>query len=320
MSDQKSVLVTFILIENIWPYTLNATDDDDFSVSLGPCVLDIGDPCTPDKILFYLYTSESKENAVNITVKDIAIPPGYDVNADTKVLIHGYAGNVGFKGMVAIRRDWGALVRLPCYPTAVFNTVQAGRCTALLLSNIASLQKGDVGDFHVLGFSLGAHVASFASNNFEKLHGKKLRRITGLDPALPFFASLSNSWKLDQQDADFVDVIHTNSGVFGKIENTGHVDFYVNHGFLQPACSQADNVPLCSHNMSLVYFGESITVGKSNGFWGIRCSGLIDGLVGSCQNSSDDLALMGEYCATNTRGVYFVRTRDRPPYGLGKPV
>lgn len=63
--------------------------------------------------------------------------------------------------------------------------------------------------------------------------------ISGLDPALPFFASLSRSWKLDASDARFVDVIHTNVGVLGKIDHTGHVDFYVNGGSIQPACNSS---------------------------------------------------------------------------------
>lgn len=60
-----------------------------------------------------------------------------------------------------------------------------------------------------------------------------------LDPALPFFATLNNDWKLDPKDAGFVDVIHTSAGVFGKIESLGHIDFYVNGGSLQPHCNTA---------------------------------------------------------------------------------
>lgn len=61
----------------------------------------------------------------------------------------------------------------------------------------------------------------------------------GLDPALPFFATLNNEWKLDPNDAAFVDVIHTSAGVFGKLETLGHLDFYVNGGSLQPQCNNA---------------------------------------------------------------------------------
>lgn len=41
----------------------------------------------------------------------------------------------------------------------------------------------------------------------------------GLDPALPFFATARSQFKLDSSDADFVDVIHTNAGMFGKLES-----------------------------------------------------------------------------------------------------
>lgn len=63
--------------------------------------------------------------------------------------------------------------------------------------------------------------------------------VIGLDPALPFFATFKDEWKLDPSDAVFVDVIHTSAGVFGKIEALGHVDFYVNGGTLQPSCNNA---------------------------------------------------------------------------------
>lgn len=113
-----------------------------------------------------------------------------------------------------------------------------------------------VRDIHAIGFSLGAHVAAFASNAIEQSVGHRFDRITGklniilkfrktrhpkshatgLDPALPFFASGDINWKLDKTDAGFVDIIHTNAGIFGKIEPSGHVDYYVNGGQIQPAC------------------------------------------------------------------------------------
>ena len=66
----------------------------------------------------------------------------------------------------------------------------------------------------------------------------------GLDPALPFFATARQHWKLDLTDADFVDVIHTNAGIFGKIETCGHVDFYINNGQSQPSCENENSKKL----------------------------------------------------------------------------
>ena len=41
---------------------------------------------------------------------------------------------------------------------------------------------------------------------------QKVARITGLDPARPYFETLNHDAILEKSDALFVDVIHTNSG------------------------------------------------------------------------------------------------------------
>lgn len=64
--------------------------------------------------------------------------------------------------------------------------------------------------------------------------------ISALDPAGPLFHE--SEVRLREDDAEFVDVIHTNSGPAssGKLgidRNVGHIDFYPNGGSKQPACS-----------------------------------------------------------------------------------
>jgi pancreatic triacylglycerol lipase len=58
--------------------------------------------------------------------------------------------------------------------------------------------------FHLVGHSLGAHTAGYAG---DRVAG--VARITGLDPAEPYFENFHTSVRLDPSDADFVDVIHT---------------------------------------------------------------------------------------------------------------
>lgn len=134
--------------------------------------------------------------------------------------------------------DWGKLAQLPCYPTAVLNTRQAGECLGAFLLQLQPLfgAQRNFERLHLIGFSLGAHVASFASNIVQRHTAVLFDRLTGLDPALPFFTTTSRASKLDRTDARFVDVVHTNAGIFGKIETSGHIDFYMNGGQTQSAC------------------------------------------------------------------------------------
>uniref|UniRef100_A0A182MGH1 Lipase domain-containing protein n=1 Tax=Anopheles culicifacies TaxID=139723 RepID=A0A182MGH1_9DIPT len=160
---------------------------------------------------------------------------------------------------------------------------------------------------------------------------------------------------MDQSDADFVDVIHTNAGVYGKIEACGHVDFYMNGGQNQPGCEKDSNQPLCSHKMSAAYFAESIN--SKQGFWATRCTSYFAYFFGFCKyrveqqqqqqqqsliadedssrqeetttqpdmatqgennNVQDtDRILMGEYCSNTVEGVYFVPTNPKPPFAMG---
>lgn len=194
--------------------------------------------------------------------------------------------------------DWGHLAKYPCYPSAAFNTRQAGACIANFLLKLEENHKMEfkASQVHAIGFSLGAHVVAFTSNMLENKTNERFKRITGLDPALPFFATTNDDWKLDQGDAEFVDVIHTNAGLFGKIERCGDVDFYVNGGRTQPQCKKAKNKPLCSHLMANEYFAESIWT--SSGFFGTICDDYIEFVFGWCEDDtrSEDVPEMGENC------------------------
>lgn len=62
-----------------------------------------------------------------------------------------------------------------------------------------------------------------------------------MDPAKPLFISAKNNRKLSKDDAEFVDIIHTDVLERGILATAGHADFYVNGGIEQPGCrSQND--------------------------------------------------------------------------------
>lgn len=91
---------------------------------------------------------------------------------------------------------------------------------------------------HLIGHSLGAQTVAFAGKEMQVLtKGQKIGRITGLDPAGPLFQGFPSTEHLYITDADFVDVTHTDGGVFGYESADASVDFYANGGsFLQPGC------------------------------------------------------------------------------------
>jgi hypothetical protein len=114
----------------------------------------------------------------------------------------------------------------------------------------------------------------------EKIPG--LGRISGLDPAEPYFQNMPEFTRLDPSDATLVDTIHTDSRSilllgYGMSQPCGHLDFYPNDGFQQPGC-EVTQVPLnliqakdlnplelaqreviaCNHNRAIYYFLESI--------------------------------------------------------------
>ena len=63
----------------------------------------------------------------------------------------------------------------------------------------------------------------------------------GLDPAGPSFDSYDIMIGLNPWAANFVDAIHTDGwgltpAYYGTLEALGHIDFYPNKGYHQPAC------------------------------------------------------------------------------------
>lgn len=89
-------------------------------------------------------------------------------------------------------------------------------------------------NIHLIGHSLGAHVSGGAGSliaNQTKYNGKKIGRISGLDPAGPLFDKVflgeSTQRRLQYGDADFVDVYHTARWTYGTSQTSdGDVDFF----------------------------------------------------------------------------------------------
>lgn len=112
------------------------------------------------------------------------------------------------------------------YTWSAFNTDEIGEHVGRALVKVIKFVQ--LSNIHVIGHSLGSHIAGAAGRSFQLESGKRLPRITGLDPANPCFNEGESLTGLQRGDADFIDVIHTNSGVLGKRHHMGDVDFYPN--------------------------------------------------------------------------------------------
>ncbi|KAL4715542.1 hypothetical protein ACJJTC_009168 [Scirpophaga incertulas] len=299
---------------------------NDFSECVSPPM-----ECPNVNITFWLYTRANKDNPHQLFANDassIKSAP-WVKDAPIKILIHGYTGWKDFSPNTEIRPaymqccdyniisvDYNPIAREPCYMSAARNTELVGKCTAQLLDELVSKFGFDINKFHPIGFSLGGQVAGYIGNY---LQSGKLYRITALDPAMPLFVTNDKNKKVDPSDGLFVDVLHTNALWKGKLEASGHVDFYANGGLTQPGCKPTANQSKsgCDHARAPVYFAESITT--EEGCYASKCLSWFSYLIGWCEDSrSDDTILFGEYVPYNSSGLYFFSTNSESPYCRGK--
>ncbi|KAF2900653.1 hypothetical protein ILUMI_05532 [Ignelater luminosus] len=176
-----------------------------------------------------------------------------DLNIDlpVKLIIHGFTENITvlwYKAIVdaylikndynLILVDWSIKANLP-YFDAVESSSSVGSSIGDFLIKLITTKKIYLDNVHIIGHSLGSHVAGFVGKRIFKITKSKVSRITGLDPAGPLFEipSKSPEYRLSKEDAKFVDIIHTDGGIFGFKASIGHADFFPNGGTaIQSGC------------------------------------------------------------------------------------
>ncbi|XP_021949169.1 lipase member H [Folsomia candida] len=295
-----------------------------------------------NSIKFRLY-----DNTKNISqYKELKIeeigPESLKPNVPTKLMVHGFLSSCEKRifpksviqayfekiestksDMNLICVDWATLANPSALPNPLLygESVKSTRMVGEKIGEfLATLYKRDVvkdlGTVHIIGSSLGAHVAGIAGHILRSDYGleNKLGRITGLDPAGLFYRGRKAvDERLDKDDANFVDVIHTNMGQLGLQEIIGHASFYPNGGRYQERCYSFSN-PIamiaeqvsgrCSHLIAATYFKESIiehtniTACKAESWDNYRALTRTTG----CQ----ERVSFGDSCPASARGLFYL--------------
>ncbi|XP_012256057.2 pancreatic lipase-related protein 2-like isoform X2 [Athalia rosae] len=311
-------------------------------------------PEHPDKIntQFLLYTRENPQVPKFLVYGDglqSISKSTYNATRNTKAFIHGFRGSgndvgltLGAKSILEVEDANVIIVNWErgaetSYATSVANTELVGRQLALILMDTFKLGSSP-NRLHIIGFSLGAHVAGCTSEMLKKKN-LLVERITGLDPASPFFKNhliRQRSKKLDISDARFVDIIHTDGSEslvdgFGLLKPMGHVDFFPNGGREQPGCTDVKNSVvvshqndesldkniICSHLRAWQFFVESIQSQLQKcKFIAWPCPrGAADFLKGNCFPRETSLSQeMGYKTNFAAQGTFYLATRSQKPY------
>ncbi|KAL7291569.1 hypothetical protein TKK_0014823 [Trichogramma kaykai] len=244
----------------------------------------------------------ARDEQIQLLSSDSPIRPeilNFDPTKRTAVIIHGFMGNglgdrmndlkeklLLWKDMNVLQIGWeNGCSNALFYHQAVVNTEYVAIIIRKFFRHLIlywdrrNVKFEQWGALHLIGHSLGAHVAGQASKMLRRFENVTVDRITGLDPAEPCFEVPGFPLRLSKTDARFVDIIHTDSATsinqaFGLRDPIGHADFYVNGGVRQPGCepktklqnfldyTQLINHILangqCSHNRAFTLFIESV--------------------------------------------------------------
>ncbi|KAH6940548.1 hypothetical protein HPB50_000569 [Hyalomma asiaticum] len=266
---------------------------------------------------FLLYNRRNQPGYVelwwNSTVEAIGTAP-FDNSLETKFIVHGYLDSCGNIGI---------------YERACANTRVVGAELALFIRKLKDAFGADPKRMHIIGHSLGAHIAGYAGANTTNLG-----RITGLDPAEPYFEKMPPEVRLDPSDAEFVDAIHTDSHPYltklwrsegmGMWDPVGHVDFYPNGGEYMPGCDTVNrvwkifthglikgirDVLSCNHQRAVKYMLESIS-NQDCLPMAYECPSFEAYMRGECSDCGED----GSMCAAmGERAVEWKRFKKSEP-------
>ncbi|KAK3925082.1 Pancreatic triacylglycerol lipase [Frankliniella fusca] len=282
-----------------------------------------------DNIKFHFFNKydESDIRGYQISDANSLLSMGWDKELPVKVIIHGFTNTIESPAIQVLKNaflktgkyniigvDWGKLCAGINYLGARFNVNGAGAQVGEFLDKLIGLELTTPAQLHILGHSLGAHVAGIAGKSVTR---GVVKRITGMDPAGPLFQLTGPNGIVFHTDAELVDIYHTNMHWLGKSAQLGDIDFYLNGGIHQPECAWKEVIVAgngfgpCSHSRSFEYYAETLLRGY--GLGATFCANL-PGSPDRCLRSRADFsARSGHYVEFQRGGPYYLSTQWPKP-------
>ncbi|KAJ8969604.1 hypothetical protein NQ317_011318 [Molorchus minor] len=272
--------------------------------------------------IIYKLFNDSKQESGKVLNEGTVAGEGLNKSIPTVLLVHGWTTDdtspwykplkdeyfkLGPHNIIYI--NWSKAGN-KSYDISSANIAPVGKYMAQFL--IASGIPQD--NIHIIGHSLGSQLASFIGKSMFELTGKKIGRITALDPAGPKFENplMTPDKKLTETDAEFVDVIHTDVQLSGYAAPIGHVDYYPNDGAHQPGCPSREIDDNCSHARSTIYFIESVS--KKSKAREVIFKQTKDFIITLEEKNNAKEIIFGQHVDQNVRGTYSFSTNSEKPF------
>lgn len=274
---------------------------------------------------YYLFTKLNPLKGQMITCdveedKDSVDYSHFNSDHPTRIIIHGWKGHYTQNEVTKITKAWlsrGSYniitvdwpqARTLLYSSAVIAVGDVGIKVATMITCLRSKYRMPMDTVHVIGYSLGAHVAGYAG---KAVDGRQIHTIIGLDPARPLFDFNQPKMRLSATDAQYVEIVHTNGNFYGFREPIGTIDFYVNGGMWQPYCGIL-LINSCSHNRAVTYYAEAITL---RNYGSIKCRDFRNAIYKDCGRTFSKVRIGSSRNIARAKGPYYVPIHSHSPFG-----
>ncbi|XP_026469647.1 inactive pancreatic lipase-related protein 1-like [Ctenocephalides felis] len=237
-------------------------------------------PVPADDIGVYLFNKDHYNYKINISnLEGIEVEDCYRI----RIVIHGFEQQYedilplideyihAMPKYTIIGLKWTKFIK--DYHLTFTSLKTIGLKVEHIISRLETAFKTSAEYFHFLGFGLGAHILGHAGRRH---YPAKFGVIVGLDPTASGFdedLKGDRAMMLGADCAIVVRIIHTNAAQFGVRRPMGHMDFYINGGFLQPGCPDS-TIHQCSHLRVMDYIKELIK--KKNCYDAYHCASIYD--------------------------------------------